>query len=307
MNDRLRFFGVDSDARLHARARGCARMLLLLTILFLAGVAGCGKGPSIKSIKLTGEGANRTPDEARLLFVNDAEPVILVLDVGNIYAPVSLETTWKYMPRQSIVFESEDELKESGTHRIRLNRKAGESELGDYRIDISLNGVPVSVAYFTITGELSVQPSYEEIRKLYEDKYGKITQPAITEDATLSDFAIAASVYGLTQAPKEITSEFEPDAPVIYLTMFLSSAPEGTKVRVDWYYLGKLGKEERLIIPAELETSGTRQLAFNMKPGVGDLPVGMYEARVSLNGEEVERVPFSVMAPPNGGNAGSEP
>jgi hypothetical protein len=280
---------------MHRRIGAFALAALALAVLALALLASCVRAPSIKSAVLTGDDWNSVNDEVRVYFENDSEPVIAILDIENIHQKVKLETVWRYMTRGSIIYESSDDLTGDGLYRVRLNRKVGESELGDYRIDVSLDCKPHSVLYFSVVDELPTPPSFDEIKTLYEKKYGEIAPPALPEGELLTELAVASSVYGLTQAPKELTDRFYPDTPVVYLTMFMSGAPEGTKIRVDWYFLGVDSKMEQLIIPAELTTGGTRQLAFNMKPGAGDLPVGKYEARVYLNDDELKRVPFNVV------------
>ncbi len=278
------------------------RMINLITVLILitvclTAIAGCIARPSVKSARITGESQNSTTDETRIYFLNDDEPIIAIVNLINITQRVKLSTEWRYLARGTIVHSTEETIKESGENRIRLNRKPNESEFGDYRVDVLINGEVASINYFSIVEELPEPPPYEVVKKDYEKKYGKIENPADNKTRILSDFATASEVYGLTQAPKELCNTFMPETPVVYLTMFMSDAPDNTKIRVDWFYLGADGTTEMLIIPAELETSGTRQLAFNMKPGTGDLPIGKYEARVFLNGEEFERVTFSVVGP----------
>ncbi len=250
--------------------------------------------------------------EHRLHFLNDGEPLNLKLKIKNASegVPANVNTIWTYMNRRSIVYETSDKLIEPGEFDIRLNRKAGDSENGKYRIDVELNGVPATVVYFIIGDSLPEPLTAAELKKaIVALKSEDVIDDEPDDAPMLSDFQTAKSVFGLTQAPKEIAEVFEPDAPVIYLTMLLSKAPEGTSIRVDWYFLGS-GDIERLIIPAELETHGTRQLAFNLKPGTGDLPGGMYEARVFVNGGEFARVPFSVLgsyseSPEHSGNQAS--
>lgn len=269
--------------------------VLFLTAASLMAITGCIARPSVKSVRIIGESHNSTTDETRVYFLNDDEPIIAIVNLENITQRVKLSTEWRFLARGTIVHSSEETVKESGEKRVRLNRKPNESELGDYRVDVLINGEVASISYFSIVDELPEPPPYDVMKKDYEKKYGKIENPADNKKQILSDFATASEVYGLTQAPKELCNKFVPDTPVVYLTMFMSDAPINTKIRVDWFYMGTDGATEMLIIPAELETSGTRQLAFNMKPGTGDLPIGKYEARVFLNGAELERVAFSVV------------
>jgi len=300
-NRLVTYFGIahrvrrDAEISMYRRTAAFALAAFAPAMLALVLLASCARAPDVESASLTGEDWNRSNDEVRVYFENDSEPIVAILDIVNIRKSTKLETVWRYMTRGTIIYESSEDLTGDGLYRIRLNRKLGESELGDYRIDVSLDGRPQSVLYFTVMNELRTPPTYDEIKTLYEKKYGEIAPPALHEGEVLTELATASSVYGLTQAPKDLADKFYPDTPVVYLTMFMNNAPEGTKIRVDWLYLGADGAKEQLIIPAELATGGTRQLAFNMKPGAGDLPVGKYEARVYLNDAELKRVPFSVV------------
>lgn len=274
-------------------------VLLFASVVSAYLLASCIGPPALEGAWITGEKNNALAGEQRLNFLNDGEPVILGVKIKNATEgdPATLKSTWTYVPRRSIVYETSERFTESGERFFRLNRIEGDSESGKYRIDIELNGQSVSVLYFVIGDSLPKPMTESEIKKAIVALKSEDQETFIEKLPILSDFKIAKSVYGLTQAPKELGEEFMPDTPVVYLTMLLTQAPDGTKIRVDWYFLGA-GEEERLIIPAELETHGTRQLAFNMKPGTGDLPAGKYEARVYLNGSEFVRVPFKVIGQP---------
>ena len=275
------------------RAVSCA----LAAIFAALCLSSCIGPPKVDAAWITGDLNNRDEVEQRLNFINDGEPVILNLVLKNAGQadPAAIKTVWTFVSRRSIVYETEDRYHEPGAVALRLNRKAGDSENGKYKVEIELNGEPAALLYFIVGDELPEPMSESDFKKMIAALKGDDAEEIPPVQSVLSEFKIAKSVYGLTQAPKELGDVFAPDAPVIYLTMFLSQAPEGTKIRVDWFFLGDESGEERLIIPAELDTFGTRQLAFNMKPGTGDLPAGEYEARVYLNGEEFERVPFEVV------------
>ena len=282
-----------SQSRFHRSARMLTIVFILTILIFIS--TGCIARPGVKTVRITGEAQNRENDETRVYFINDNEPIIAILELANISKPAKLATEWRYLERGTVVYSTNDTVDKSGEYRIRLNRKTNESELGDYRVDVLIDGKLAAIEYFSIVKELPEPPTYEEIKKEFEKKYGKTEMSTENEHPILSDCTTASEVYGLTQAPKKLQDKFQANTPVVYLTMFMSEAPDSTKIRVDWYFLGKDGASEMLIIPAELETSGTRQLAFNMKPGTDDLPVGRYEARVFLNDIEFTRVPFEVV------------
>lgn len=269
--------------------------VIAVAVLLVWAGRSCNIAARISTVYVTGEAHNSVENESRLYFVPDDEPVILVVEFDKITAETTMNTHWYYVAKNTIVHESSQKINKKGRYTIRLNRNAGDSEVGDYKVEVALDGTPQTSVYFRIAGELPPPPTEKERKEFLHRIYNIEEPPDAAEVPILSQFATASSVYGLTQAPKETKDVFPRDAEVIYLTMLLTSAPEGTKVRVDWYFLGADGSSDStLIIPAELTTWGTRQLAFNLKPGTGDLPAGKYEAAVSLNDVEFARIPFEV-------------
>ncbi len=109
--------------------------------------------------------------------------------------------------------------------------------------------------------------------------------------ARLSAPTMASAINAETRAPTAVASTFPSDAPAIYATAKVSNAPDDTKVKATFHYLEG---GDRQIAADEIETGGTRAVAFTLSPPVNGWPAGQYETRFYLNGKEVLRQPFNV-------------
>lgn len=113
--------------------------------------------------------------------------------------------------------------------------------------------------------------------------------------ASLSDATMASAVDPETKMPVTAATTFPADSGNIYATAKVSNAPADTKVKVTFHYLED---GEQQITDAEVTAAGTRYVMFTLSPPTAGWPVGKYETRFYLNGEESTRVSFSVQAPP---------
>jgi hypothetical protein len=109
--------------------------------------------------------------------------------------------------------------------------------------------------------------------------------------ATLAEAQTAIAIHPETQAPTEPARTFSEEAQAIYAAAKLSSAPDGTKVKATFHYLEN-GENE--IASNEIEAGGERWLSFTLSPAATGWPLGQYEVRLYLNGDEVDRLPFNV-------------
>ncbi len=109
--------------------------------------------------------------------------------------------------------------------------------------------------------------------------------------ATLTEAQTARAIHLESQAPTEPASTFSEEAQAIYAAAKLSYAPDGTKVKATFHYLENGDNE---IASDEIEAGGERWLSFTLSPAATGWPLGQYEVRLYLNGDEVDRVPFNV-------------
>lgn len=107
----------------------------------------------------------------------------------------------------------------------------------------------------------------------------------------LSEFAMASGVDPVLLSPTVKTDVFATDAPIVYATMLVKNAPEGTLVSADWVY----EKEAYKIGTAEIATTETNQyIAFNLTMPDTGFPEGEYRVDISLNGEFERSMTFRV-------------
>lgn len=93
--------------------------------------------------------------------------------------------------------------------------------------------------------------------------------------------------------PVGITSTFNVDTPLIYVTGMLNNAPKGTMIKAEWYYLNN----DPIIYINEAEYESvetTTAFYFNLSIPDNGWPVGNYEVMLYIDGEYKETVAFSV-------------
>lgn len=109
--------------------------------------------------------------------------------------------------------------------------------------------------------------------------------------ANLSEFAMAAEVDPALLSPAIKTDVFSTDAPIVYATMLVKNAPEGTVVSADWVY----EEEDYTIGTAEVSTTETSQyIAFNLTMPDTGFPEGRYRVDISLDGKFQRSLTFQV-------------
>lgn len=109
--------------------------------------------------------------------------------------------------------------------------------------------------------------------------------------ASLTEAGMAAAVDPETKAPTAVMTAFPAGSGSIYATAKVSNAPDETMVRVTFHYLED---GDMQITEAQVSTGGTRHVMFTLNPPANGWPIGRYETRFFLNGEEKARVPFTV-------------
>ncbi|PSB58706.1 hypothetical protein [Chamaesiphon polymorphus] len=92
---------------------------------------------------------------------------------------------------------------------------------------------------------------------------------------------------GQVTTDKECTSDtstFGKDTPKLFATADLNNAPEGTKVKIDWKYLGGEAGTAAEIDSIDLETkSNMTTITSHLSAPSKGLPAGKYEVVMSLD------------------------
>ncbi len=93
--------------------------------------------------------------------------------------------------------------------------------------------------------------------------------------------------------PLEITTEFDVDSPVFYLTGEVRNATVDSVLKAEWYWVES--DPDTLILDAELTLEDANStFQFNLTKPTSGWPVGEYEVWLYLDGEYMEKVAFSV-------------
>ena len=96
------------------------------------------------------------------------------------------------------------------------------------------------------------------------------------------------------------TSKFEKNTPKIFVTSDLKYAPEGTKVKIDWKYLGGDTVKATDIDSITLETKSDTTFVFSsLSAPTNGWPDGNYEVVLSLNTDNSKPISkqFSISKP----------
>ncbi len=107
----------------------------------------------------------------------------------------------------------------------------------------------------------------------------------------LSNSTMASEVDDVTYEVVTACDTFAVDTPVIYLITQLRTAPKGTNITAEWWYVD----QEIFIDSATLESTEVNQtLMFSLSRPDKGWPTGAYQVKLYLNDEEVETVDFTV-------------
>jgi len=109
--------------------------------------------------------------------------------------------------------------------------------------------------------------------------------------ARMTNVTTASAVDPVTMAPKTVTSTFQAQSPVIYVTALMKNAPDGTKVGIVWKYL----TQPQDIASYEVVTTETEQyVSFNLTKPANGFPLGQYEAQLFIDKKYKQSVQFEV-------------
>jgi tetratricopeptide (TPR) repeat protein len=163
---------------------------------------------------------------------------------------------------------------------------------------------------------LSLGYAYEKLsnnEKAVEnyDKYLQLN-PSDPKAQAISDKInnLRVNIFGegivgkITMTEKINSKTFEPTAAkniftdnieVIYTTAEIGDAPQNTKIKAVWYYLGLKG-EDILVNSDEKVITGPQQMVFAVrKPAQKPWPTGRYELRLYVDGKENLVVPYTIV------------
>lgn len=116
--------------------------------------------------------------------------------------------------------------------------------------------------------------------------------------ASLSEATMCKSVDTQTKRPVEKTDVFIPDTPEIFCSVKVSNAPPDTQITAVWVYIQGEAKDltNYKINEYALTGSGTRYLSFSLTRPDKGWPIGDYEVRFFIDGQEKLTVPFKVQS-----------
>lgn len=120
------------------------------------------------------------------------------------------------------------------------------------------------------------------------------TLAGCTLEPKLTDITLASEVDEDAYEVVTETDEFQPDTPVIYVLAHLETAPKGTEITAEWWYL----EEDLLIDDVTVDSTEKNQpVLFSLTNNGKPWPSGGYEVRLFINGEEVDHEYFDVLGP----------
>ena len=101
--------------------------------------------------------------------------------------------------------------------------------------------------------------------------------------ATLENIKMCEKLENKNQTCASDTAQFDTTTPQIFATADLKYAPEGTKVKIDWKYLGGDTVKATDIASVDLVTKSDTNIVFsNLNAPPNGFPEGNYEVVISL-------------------------
>lgn len=109
--------------------------------------------------------------------------------------------------------------------------------------------------------------------------------------AQITDNTMALEVDEETFEVIKASNKFKEDTSTIYLVTQVESAPEGTKIKAEWYYID----EEVFIASTDIEPIYQSQpLLFSLSKPDNGWPTGKYQVILYINEEKATTVFFTV-------------
>ena len=119
---------------------------------------------------------------------------------------------------------------------------------------------------------------------------GPAGKSAVVSDATL------ATGIDSSSAPVDPSNTFPVTADRLYLSFKLNNAPANTQVTCKVTYLQGEASDmaNKVLFTGSLSGSGTKYMAFTVKPTAGSFPQGSYQASLTINGTNTIDLPFTI-------------
>lgn len=127
-----------------------------------------------------------------------------------------------------------------------------------------------------------------------------VTTPGLEEtessSASVTEVTMSAKVDSYSR-PVEQKAVFTEDVSEIYCCALVSDAPDATSVTSEWTYSGGAEGMAAYNLEEKSQTvSGTKYIYFKQVRSSSAWPVGSYEVKLYLNGEEAAGISFDVKA-----------
>lgn len=111
--------------------------------------------------------------------------------------------------------------------------------------------------------------------------------------ANFKDLQVASEVDEDTYTPVTVTTNFNMDSPIIYVTGSANNAPEGTVIKAEWLYTEQdpeISIDSTTIELTEVDTD----FYFSLSRPDNGWPSGNYETKLYIDDEYEESVTFQV-------------
>lgn len=223
---------------------------------------------NIRSVKL----AKDADGEQETAVFAPSDTVYLLAEVANAPDDTTVRCVWTLVEAEGAeankVIGEKELTSGSATYTFNLS-PAPSLAVGEYKIDLYLNGKLDQTLTFTVEAPAATGPPRLENVTLAKDKDGE-----------------------------KPTTVFAP-TDTFFCVLKLTDAPAGTVVKSVWTAVEAEGVEGSQKIDEAEVTTGSAPLHFNLK-GAQPWPPGTYKVDLYLNGTLDQTLQFTVAAPPAG-------
>lgn len=185
-----------------------------------------------------------------------SDPIIyFTVKISDFPKNTKLKAVWKYLG-DSTEISSEMVTSGTGYEAFTLNKNSGPFPAGKYEVTVSaeINGKKLETK-----GNFEIDAENTAVHIS-----NPITSKSIDNNNNLN--------------PENITSRFSQTDSIIYFTIQCKDLPANCKVSCEWLY-----KDTGDVEASEIVTEGSRNIAFNLKPDIGQkFPSGSYTVTASV-------------------------
>jgi hypothetical protein len=207
------------------------------------------------------------PVESASVFESDTPEIICSVLVSNAPAGTELLSEWYYV---------------SGEWQGVTNRLVGS-------VPVAVQGTQYAALSLTVPDEGWPAGQYQV--KLYLNGSLQDAVPFSVESAPIT--AVMAMSVDSNNQPVNQTTAFPVGVEKVYTVIFVREAPAGAKLHVEWYEVG--GAVDRLLGDYDMDIKAAERPTWvNKSYGTGGWPKGSYATVLSVNGERIIILPFTV-------------